>query len=849
MHDAVACVLEFLEENRGMERLLVSMDVEGGFDKLDRGLLLDFLAARGSPPDLTAWIARWCENRVVRFRFNGRISRDYHISRGVPQGSPLSPFLFGAYVADVMTPRLRYGPAIRVVVISYVDDVIIAVAADSRSLAKYLAAEVFDDCCVKAAARNLGFSAIKTEWIGFGDEPWDAMNLGGNALLPSDIMRVLGYRFNHQLNWSAHVDYWLKRGLWVRNRISAISRRFGDVDGTGAWETYRLFQGVYLPTVYFGLEFVGDFGHYVRRIQVHVNDTLRHLFRLPFKLANNILLAEFGTPPVHIQARYLQRRCYARMITYRFGDRFQWFGVIRDGWAVDGFVADVTDSDVPTNVPDTEIIRGKDLAIARHDVLWEEYMDMDVHVIYTDGSSSEGKSGAGWVCYDRGLRMDPGSDGLPGGWCALECEIWAVFRALSLLEDRLPSVVFTDCLPVVEILGMLGSVGRNHGLAVMFAPVLERIGAVKLFWIPGHMGVGGNELVDKAAKAGRCKEVVRGACDVRMGVGNDLLARKMRSEEWLGWHRGQGHDYYGRLPRSPRHLRGLLRWDAYVLVRLRSGTGARVGHEDCDGVEDRFHMVKCPLYLAQRPSFSTLYDDRKVKEWVDWWKRHDYLGMHVVHHKSSIDGIKVVGGNPFDDTGRVSICGGPTIPARFIKPATQCDVCGKTSMGVHRCRPNRPRRGEFDFISPDYRGSCYVCGVVMSRAVDHGAFRVGIGKHLKGSERCWRIWRGHELVKVFGRFADMSDLDARMTVLYHIPIGTLRCVCGRLYGSGGALSRHVEEHEDCLMVWRTRYVRDMEVLEEEILRERVMEDPALDMGADEQEDALIREGTGSPERP
>jgi len=68
------------------------------------------------------------------------------------------------------------------------------------------------------------------------------------------------------------------------------------------------------------------------------------------------------------------------------------------------------------------------------------------------------------------------------------------------------------------------------------------------------------------------------------------------------------------------------------------------------------------------------------------------------------------------------------------------------------------------------------------------AFRAGIGRHLDGSERCLKVWRGHEWLKVFGRLADMSSLDARMTVLYHIPVGTLRCVCGKLFMCGGVLS-------------------------------------------------------------
>ena len=64
-----------------------------------------------------------------------------------------------------------------------------------------------------------------------------------------DDLRVLGFRFNMYGNFSAHVDYWLKRGLEVRGRISAMGRRFGE-GAILAWGTHRLIQAAYLPTVY-----------------------------------------------------------------------------------------------------------------------------------------------------------------------------------------------------------------------------------------------------------------------------------------------------------------------------------------------------------------------------------------------------------------------------------------------------------------------------------------------------------------------------------------------------------------------------------------------------------------------
>jgi len=127
------------------------------------------------------------------------------------------------------------------------------------------------------------------------------LDIDGEILTPVEDLRVLGYRFNVFLNMSSHVSYWLERGLGVRRRISALGRRFGRDGGLDAWCTYRLFQAAYLPTVYFGLEFVTDFSSYVKQIQVHVNDCLRSLFRCPIKLATNIMLAEFRTPHVQLQ--------------------------------------------------------------------------------------------------------------------------------------------------------------------------------------------------------------------------------------------------------------------------------------------------------------------------------------------------------------------------------------------------------------------------------------------------------------------------------------------------------------------------------------------------------------------
>jgi len=397
------------------------------------------------------------------------------------------------------------------------------------------------------------------------------------------------------------------------------------------------------------------------------------------------MLAEFGIPQVHLQARYLQRRCYARMLSHRFGGDLPWFGSIRNDWVEDGITAEVVHTDVVVEyVPDSLVVRDKELAIEQHDRLWDDYLDRDCHMFYTNGSSSPGGSGAGMVYYESGLRDEAVSIRLPGSWCALKCEIFACYRALSLVNDMWPIVVFMDRLPVVEMLSSLAPSKRNAALVDLFAPDLNRIGSVTLVWIPGHCSIGGNVVTDLAGKRGCRLEVcveVRGT--IRMNVRNDAIAKELRTDELNGWHNQPGHDYYRRMPSSPRHFQGLRRWDVYVLVRMRSGAWDRRGHDSCIDRDDRFHLSLGPRGQEGRPAGDMLFKDMDVSEWVQWLRLHNYLGMNVVGCKTGIRNVQVVCGNPFDTGCLVSITGGITVLAKFVKPAQICSLYWKTSMGHH----------------------------------------------------------------------------------------------------------------------------------------------------------------------
>jgi len=134
--------------------------------------------------------------------------------------------------------------------------------------------------------------------------------------------------------------------------------------------------------VYYGLEFLTGFSPYVNRIQVHVNDCLRSIFRTPARLANNILLAECGTPPTRIQGQYLQRRCFARMIKKRYCDDHPWLGYIRDGWGDPRTVAYPQFSDKElTSTLTVTMSPDKDIVGAAHKDMLETFTDMHIGLV------------------------------------------------------------------------------------------------------------------------------------------------------------------------------------------------------------------------------------------------------------------------------------------------------------------------------------------------------------------------------------------------------------------------------------------------------------------------------------
>ena len=97
-------------ENKKLNALLL-FDIRKAFDSVNHNALIYHLWRSGVPNGLLCLLKSWLSNRVVQTCYSGQRSEKRIKTLGIPQGSPLSLYLFNAFISDFIPPRdsILYG--------------------------------------------------------------------------------------------------------------------------------------------------------------------------------------------------------------------------------------------------------------------------------------------------------------------------------------------------------------------------------------------------------------------------------------------------------------------------------------------------------------------------------------------------------------------------------------------------------------------------------------------------------------------------------------------------------------------------------------------------------------------
>jgi exonuclease III len=223
-------------DDLGQEGLMVCIDFEKAFDRIEWRFIQESLEYFNFPPMMIKWIQTLYTDITTCIINNGHISRFFHPTRGVRQGCPLSPILF-VITAELLALKTRENPKIlglstgktTTKISQFADDTVFYLSNNKTDLI-----EVFHTLEEFSLVSGLKVNKEKTEILPLG--PTNPENLDKDiSPYIRDYVKMLGINISRnkeeiiELNYKPILDkiehtltWWQYKGLSIHGKIVVL---------------------------------------------------------------------------------------------------------------------------------------------------------------------------------------------------------------------------------------------------------------------------------------------------------------------------------------------------------------------------------------------------------------------------------------------------------------------------------------------------------------------------------------------------------------------------------------------------------------------------------------------------
>ena len=275
-HSAVnagVILASFVAESRelGLHSTACTFDISQFFPSLSHKVTEMILRRFGFGEELICIFASYFDSRVTTYRWDSATSKTYDFSIGTPQGDCISPILSAIYLAAGIKIAIPLPfPPPNVQSLFFVDDSLLYCASKSLRQNTKRIEERLDGIQDVLARLGLFIDADKTELIHFpgyllkgparkladlSHQPSVKIrNLSTRdawtTIKPKKTIRYLGFFFDSDLNWNAHISFYFNRAF---SAIWAMRMLGSSIRGLGTLQKRHAYQACVLPVLAYSL--------------------------------------------------------------------------------------------------------------------------------------------------------------------------------------------------------------------------------------------------------------------------------------------------------------------------------------------------------------------------------------------------------------------------------------------------------------------------------------------------------------------------------------------------------------------------------------------------------------------
>lgn len=630
--------------------LAVFLDVIGAFNYVNIDILMTKLVSIGCSNKLISFVKFISHERYIHTAYTQGETRSVHM--GVPQGGVLSSLLYLLYVSEIANEVNK-----NVKVSQFADDIALYVKCKAVKRGKGLLTRAVDKIDERLTSLGLELSPSKTQFLHFNNMRIPPGNLEisvkGHNVRSSDKVRFLGIIFDYKMTFIHHIDEIVKRCSRALNIVKYLC---------GTWwgsspETLLTLYKSYVRSII-------DFGSSIyfpktkkNRKKLESIQTAAVRIALGYRRSTpiGVLLAESKLTLIRDRSVYLcecymakimsnsdsnvytsihayhnlcKRRVRNRKIlicqniissisSFKLIDKSDNYNLYRTNY-------EVLKTSIPVN---TDL--GYELNnITNPNNRLNDFLNNSYAIsIYTDGSkvTSNRSVGTACVCPELSIRIKR-SIPLVASVFTAECMALNDAMDVALANRQCSFLIFSDSLSALQSLkSNYISIKTNFYIFeirrkyIEFHTANQNNSTVKFFWVPSHIGVGGNEEADSLAKSATLDEPLSDwkvpFTDMYESFGKKCYAQTRDHVLELGLSKGRNYfqRYYSDAKKPWFYRKSLTRLHIVTVNRCRAdhynlaASLSRMGIVNspkcrCGYVsEDLNHVLwQCPHYEIQR---------------------------------------------------------------------------------------------------------------------------------------------------------------------------------------------------------------------------------------------------------